>query len=418
MDINKLLESLKDCPCGKDHSVGIKDVQIGHGMLEKAATILENNGFPKKILVTADSASIKAADGILEVLENGGFTVKTHIYGIKKEAWMQDVEELEAIASDCDGIFSVGTGSVNDISRLTAARQNKPFAIFATAPSMDGFASNISPIIQDSFKESRVAKEPMVIIADTKILAESPVELKAAGFGDVIGKVIASVDWQVANLVTGEYYCEKIADLVNEAVAELKRLATMIPEKDETAAGAVMEALVLSGVSMALAGCSRPASGAEHMIAHLWEIQKIEKGELSDYHGKKVGVATVHINKVYRELAKIEEVFPKKEALDWDDIQAAYGPKLTPSMMKMNENSVIDEIDPEHLKACWPKIREIINNTLPTDEELMSLMSTVHAATTIEEIGMSEEQYDIAMKYHAFMRNRVTLSRLRPMLGI
>ena len=67
----------------------------------------------------------------------------------------------------------------------------------------------------------------------------------------------------------------------------------MIPENDETAAGAVMEALVLSGVSMALAGCSRPASGAEHMIAHLWEIQKIEKGELSDYHGKKVGVATL-----------------------------------------------------------------------------------------------------------------------------
>lgn len=418
MDIKKLLESLKDCPCGKDHSVGIKDVQIGHGMLEKAADILDKNGFPKKILVTADSASIKAADGILEVLEKDNFAVKMHLYGIKKEAWMHDVEELEGLAADCDGIFSVGTGSVNDISRLTAARQNKPFAIFATAPSMDGFASNISPIIKDSFKESRVAKEPMVIIADTKILAESPVELKAAGFGDVIGKVIASVDWQVANLVTGEYYCEKIAALVNEAVAELKRLAPMIPENDETAAGAVMEALVLSGVSMALAGCSRPASGAEHMIAHLWEIQKIEKGELSDYHGKKVGVATVHINKVYRELAKIEEVFPKKEELDWDDIQAAYGPKLAPSMMKMNENSVIDEIDPEHLKACWPKIREIINNTLPTDEELMALMNTVHAATTIEEIGMSEEQYDIAMKYHAFMRNRVTLSRLRPMLGI
>lgn len=418
MDIKKLLESLKDCPCGKDHSVGIKDVQIGHGMLEKAADILDKNGFPKKILVTADSASIKAADGILEVLEKGNFAVKMHLYGIKKEAWIHDVEELEGLAADCDGIFSVGTGSVNDISRLTAARQNKPFAIFATAPSMDGFASNISPIIKDSFKESRVAKEPMVIIADTKILAESPVELKAAGFGDVIGKVIASVDWQVANLVTGEYYCEKIAALVNEAVAELKRLAPMIPENDETAAGAVMEALVLSGVSMALAGCSRPASGAEHMIAHLWEIQKIEKGELSDYHGKKVGVATVHINKVYRELAKIEEVSPKKEELDWDEIQAAYGPKLAPSMMKMNENSVIDEIDPEHLKACWPKIREIINNTLPTDEELMALMNTVHAATTIEEIGMSEEQYDIAMKYHAFMRNRVTLSRLRPMLGI
>ena len=40
MDINKLLEPLKNCPCGRDHTVGIKDVQIGHGMLEKAAEIL------------------------------------------------------------------------------------------------------------------------------------------------------------------------------------------------------------------------------------------------------------------------------------------------------------------------------------------------------------------------------------------
>ena len=107
MDINKLLEPLKNCPCGRDHSVGIKDVQIGHGMLEKAAEILNKNGFPKKILVTADSASNKAADGILEVLEKGGFQVKTHIYGIKKEAWMHDVEELEEISADCDGIFFI-----------------------------------------------------------------------------------------------------------------------------------------------------------------------------------------------------------------------------------------------------------------------------------------------------------------------
>lgn len=257
-----------------------------------------------------------------------------------------------------------------------------------------------------------------MIIADTRILAASPVELKAAGFGDVIGKLIASVDWKISNLVTGEYYCNKIAGLVNEAVSKLISLAPKIPLNDEDAAGAVMEALVLSGISMTLAGCSRPASGAEHMIAHLWEIQKIEHGELSDYHGKKVGVATVYINRVYRELAKTEAVFPEKDKVDWDEVCKAYGPKLAPEMIRINENSVIENISPEHLKNCWPKIREIINDVLPENEDLLSVMNAAHAAATREEIGMTEEQYEKAMRYHAFMRNRVTLSRLRPMLGI
>ena len=261
---------------------------------------------------------------ILEILEKGGFQVKTHIYGIKKEAWMHDVEELEEIAADCDGIFSVGTGSVNDISRLTAARQDKPFAIFATAPSMDGFASNISPIIKDSFKESRVAREPMVIIADTKILAESPTELKAAGFGDVIGKLIASVDWQVANLVTGEYYCEKIANLTRSAVDELMEMADKVTVNDEYTAGKIFEALLKTGIGMSFAQNSRPASGSEHMIAHLIECVELREDKIPNFHGEDVGVCTLAMLKYYNELAKCETIKTQNEVVDWDDVYAFY----------------------------------------------------------------------------------------------
>ncbi len=63
---------------------------------------------------------------------------------------------------------------------------------------MDGFASYSSPIVKNGFKSSYPAKSPEVIIGDTKILAAAPPELKSAGFGDMVAKYVALIDWQTA----------------------------------------------------------------------------------------------------------------------------------------------------------------------------------------------------------------------------
>jgi glycerol-1-phosphate dehydrogenase [NAD(P)+] len=96
---------------------------------------------------------------------------------------MEQVEELEALCEDVDGILSVGSGSLNDICRLAAYRRKKPLAIYATAPSMDGFASNSAPITKNNFKVSYPAVQPQVIIADTAVLAAAPAVLKSVGSG-------------------------------------------------------------------------------------------------------------------------------------------------------------------------------------------------------------------------------------------
>ena len=127
---------------------------------------------------------------------------------------MKHVEELEGLINDRDiSMLSVGTGSVNDPCRLAAANQNKKLCIFATAPSMDGFASYSSPIVKDGFKSSYAAKSPEVIIGDTKILANAPTYLKSAGFGDMVAKYIGLVDWKISSILTDELYCENVAEL-------------------------------------------------------------------------------------------------------------------------------------------------------------------------------------------------------------
>ena len=128
-------------------------------------------------------------------------------------------------------MLAVGTGSVHDPCRLANARHNVPLCLFATAPSMDGFASYSAPIVNGNFKITYPAKCPEVIIGDTKILADAPAELKSAGFGDMISKYIALIDWQVSNLLTGESYCERVAALTRRATDQIFAMAGSVTKR-------------------------------------------------------------------------------------------------------------------------------------------------------------------------------------------
>lgn len=418
MDIARIQHELTACPCGRAHQTAIRAVEIGSGLTARAAAILTANAFPRSLLLVADNNTLRAAGTLPAVLRDGGFELKTKLYEDLRVADMEQVEELEALCGDVDGILSVGSGSLNDICRLAAYRRQKPLAIYATAPSMDGFASNSAPITKNNFKVSYPAVQPQVIIADTTVLAAAPAVLKSAGFGDMVAKYIALADWRIAALTVGEYYCDRIAALSANAVEKIVRLADKVTAADEEAAGAIMEALVLTGLCMGFADSVRPASGAEHVLSHFWEIKKLQQDELSDFHGRKVGVATVLINAVYRDLTLIEQVHPRTEEVDWDAVKVAYGPGLADDMMKANRPTVTAQIQPETLAAQWGTIRAIVRETLPAQDELLRLMRLAGAPTDIDQIGVSPALCTQGLEYHAFMRYRLTLMRLRPMIGI
>ena len=418
MNIKSIEADLQGCACGRPHHTNIRAVEIGSGITQKTGEILTENGFPKNILLVADENTLHAGDGVLESLLKSGFTITQHIYNNLRTAEMEQVEALEKLCADTDGILSVGSGSLNDICRLAAFRQNKAFAIYATAPSMDGFASNSAPITKNNFKFSYPAAQPSIIIADTKVLAAAPAELKSAGFGDMVGKYIGLADWRIAHLLTGEYYCPKIAALAEQAVQKIAALADKVTENDEESAAAVMESLVLTGLCMGFADSVRPASGAEHIVSHFWEIKKLQAGLLSDYHGKKVGVATLLVNEIYRDIAQIGAIDPVFEDIDWETVKHIYGEGLVEDMIKANTPSVTQGITPEQLKANWNEIRRIIYETLPENEELLKLMKAAGAPVTAAEIDVTDELCALGLKYSAFMRHRLTLLRLRPMLGI
>lgn len=419
MDLTQILKDMENCPCGRVHTFDTKVVEIGSGITAKTGKILSDASFPKNVLIVADQNTWKAADGILSALYSEGFQVKQLIYENMKYARVEQVLEVEALSADVDGIISVGTGSLNDICRVASFRQKKAFCIFATAPSMDGFASDTAPIIENNFKSSWQAAQPSVIIADTKILAAAPVELKSSGFGDMVAKYVGLADWKISTLLTGEYYCENIANLTKVATDRIFAMADRVTENNEEAAGAIMESLVMTGLAMKLATSSRPASGAEHVVSHYLECYKVIRGIWPEYHGKKVGVATVLLNRAYRNIAdRVESVNAVPDATDWDEVYSKYDPVLHDDIRKLNTPTITDLVDPALLQEKWSEIRTIIRETLPTDEELMRKMKQAGAAVTPEQVHVSDELLADALRFHPYMRYRMLLTRLMPMLNL
>lgn len=414
MDI--IEEFKRPCPCGKVHTTAVKDVYIGSGIIKDTGKILKDNNFSLDLLLVADKNTLKAADGIIEALD--GFNVSFHIYDNIRVADMKHVDELRELIKNRDiSVVSVGTGSVNDPCRLACAIENKKLCIFATAPSMDGFASDTSPIVKDGFKSSYQAKSPEVIIGDTKILAASPTYLKSAGFGDMMAKYVGLVDWKVSSLLTGEYYCERVADLTRNAVDTLLSMADRVTADDEETAGQIFESLLMTGIAMSFAKNSRPASGSEHIIAHLIECLQLPEGIIPNYHGEDVGVCTLEMLKFYNNLAENESVIGVKENVDWDEVITVYG-DMAEDVRKLNfPENIVDSVDPEKIGHCWDKIRDIIHS-VPSYEECKAAMIKAGCKITVEDIEKEQDFFDLCVKYSPYMRKRLTLLRLRDMIKV
>jgi glycerol-1-phosphate dehydrogenase [NAD(P)+] len=204
-------------------------------------------------------------------------------------------QEAEAVRDRCaEGqlLVAVGSGVITDIVRYAAAGLGAGFVSVPTAASMDGYASSVAAMQIDGVKVTSPAVAPDAIFADPRVVAAAPAELTRAGIGDLLGKATALVDWQAAHLLLGEAYdaelAAEVAALVDRLVADVGRLLGGDPD----AVRSLLLALIDSGLAIARAGSSRPASGCEHHASHFWDLLAARGQRPHHLHGLQVGYAT------------------------------------------------------------------------------------------------------------------------------
>jgi glycerol-1-phosphate dehydrogenase [NAD(P)+] len=309
-------------------------------LTDRMGDAVESLGLTGCCLILFDRNTYKiAGPRLIQSLER--FHPKYHIFeGEDLHAGSEMIGRVMiAMADKTDFLVSCGSGCITDTVRYSAYKTNVPFVAFGTAASMDGYASSSSPLIVDGFKTTYPAKPPLGIFADTRILADAPRRMTAAGFGDVLAKTIALMDWRLARDVEGESYCPLIALLVTKAVDECITLSSELSRRDPAACGKLMQVLALTGIAIQMFGTTRPASGGEHHISHLLEIRDIQKGAKGSLHGDKVGIGTLISLFIYYKMfgQGMPEQRPVMTEETWRrEVERVFGP-LSVQVFRTNE---------------------------------------------------------------------------------
>ena len=423
---------LASCDCGKVHTVAVDEVVVGKGALRRLPEFVARYG-AKKPFVLADGNTFTAAgQTVCGILEQAGIPYASYVF---PNAHLEpDAHAVGAAVMlfehGCDRIIAGGSGVINDIGKLLSKLSGRKYIIVGTAPSMDGYASATSSMSLDGLKVSLPARCADVIIGDVDILKNAPLHMLKSGLGDMLAKYVSIAEWRIAHLITGEYYCEHVAQLIRSALKKCTDNAAGLLRRDEQAVRAVFEGLVIGGVAMAYAGVSRPASGVEHYFSHVWDMRGLEFGTPVELHGIQCAMATLAAVKLYEAVKTMrpdeEKARAYVEAFDLDDwnrqLRALLGKSAeTMIALEQKEGKYRKQTHPARfavIRDNWDRILKILDEELPAAQELEALMDSIGLPRDFSVIGVDRACAQLTFKATKDIRDKYVLSRLAWDLGI
>ncbi|MCS7184657.1 MAG: NAD(P)-dependent glycerol-1-phosphate dehydrogenase [bacterium] len=311
-------------------------VLVGTNALEKLGEFIEKVCEAKKILIVTDK-KLKEIYGkkVEEVIKRN----TALFWEIVLNADFENVRKVELKIKEekVELIIGMGGGTCIDVAKLSAYESKTPFISVPTNAAHDGIASPFASIKDSGRPYSIISSSPLGVLADIEIISSAPIRYFRSGCGDLIAKITAVKDWQLARDDRGEYYGEYAASLALLSAEVIIKNSEKIKISPKEKIRDVVEALISAGVAAGIAGSSRPCSGSEHLFSHALDIIAPGKG----LHGEKCGIGTILMAKLHN--------------LDYEDLKSALENIGAPTRIK--EIGISRE---EAIRALLlaPKLRE------------------------------------------------------------
>ena len=272
-------------------------VVIGTDMLAQVHETLRQNFGDQPVIVIADDNTFAVAGRAVDTgLRAAGASVMEPMIFPGNPTLYADFDNVlkleQQLAATSATPVVVGSGTLNDITKLAAHRVGRQYVCVGTAASMDGYTSFGAAITRDGFKQTMACPAPRVLLADLDVLASAPAQMNATGYGDLLGKITAGADWILADALEIEPIDQRAWPLVQDSLRQWTGQPEKLRSGDQQTIASLFEGLILTGIAMQISSSSRPASGSEHRFSHLWEIQALGHGHAPIPHGFKVGIGT------------------------------------------------------------------------------------------------------------------------------
>ncbi len=274
-----------------------RKILIGEGVIKELGDFISDLGRVKSVaVITGPNVRSSVGDLCEKALRSCGIEDTWFLAHVASMETVRTVQsQISKEPNGFDIIVGFGGGKSVDIAKTVAYNLGKPFVSVPTSASHDGISSPFSSIREEQRPYSMKTRTPIGVLADTSIIARAPKRLLSSGCGDLMAKVTAVKDWELARDEIGEYFGSYSANLASMSAEIIMRQSKSIVPGDQSGTRTVVEALISAGVASCIAGSSRPCSGAEHLFSHALDFIASNKG----LHGEKCGIGTIMIAKLH-----------------------------------------------------------------------------------------------------------------------
>ena len=411
-------------------------LRVGRGVVGECGAMFRELFGAQKAIIVADSHTYALAGKAVEKsLSEAGITQEEpFLFGANGlVAEWGFVEMLDQRLSATDAVaVAIGSGTINDLTKLSSYHIGRPYMVVATAVSMDGYTAYGAPIIKEGMKQTFPCSAPKGVIADTDIIATCPPKMIASGYADLLAKIPTGADWILADRLGVEPMDEFAFSLVQDGLREALSHPQEVRNGSTEALTRLIDGLLLSGFAMQAHRSSRPASGADHLFARLWEMEHLQCEGGGPSHGFMVAIGLLCSTALYECLLEedIEHLDVASAVAAWPTAEEArlealvtfegtdsplIGVKET-SAKYINKRELCRQL--ETLKNNWEEIRTALQGQLFSFEQCKSLLAAVGAPTEPEEIGISRSRLRESVMKAVKIRRRFTILDLGLRCGL
>ena len=404
-----------------------KALEFGEGAMERLPKMLEALFPGKKVVIVADDNTYNAAGRkVCGILDAAGTQMEDSFIFKDPELYAEwsYLQQLEAYLKERDAVpVAVGSGVINDLTKLASHHLGRRYVIVGTAASMDGYTAYGASITYEGNKQTFDCPAPLGVVFDPAVAAKAPAGMSASGYADLLAKVPAGADWIISDAVGSEAIDDFAFNLVQKNLRKALSDPAAVADGDAEATGMLADGLIMSGFAMQAISSSRPASGTDHQFSHFWDMEGLCYNGRHVSHGFKVGIGTMVSTAcleflISKDLTRLDidacvAAWPTWEA------QEAYIRKIFEGkpghLARGLAESRAKYCGPEEIRcqlnaivAVWPELRERIREQIIPFDDVKEMLRLVGAPSRPEEIGVSKARLRDTFKCIPFMRNRYT----------
>ena len=412
-----------------------KVFEMGSGILHRVPEIFKEMFAGRRAVVVADCNTWKAAgERVYGLMLDSGLECGVFLFPDREfHADWDHVEQLDAVLDRTGAVaVSVGSGTINDLCKLTSHHHSQSYISVATAASVDGYSSFGASITYEGLKQTFECPAPVAIVADIDIIAGAPSCMTAAGYADLAAKIPCGAEWMIADLFGTEPIQEEPWHMLQDVLDDMLSDPHGVAAAESGAIGKLFLGLTLSGFAMQAARSSRPASCTDHLFSHYLDMTGHRSGGKLQSHGFQVAIGTLTMCAFFDEFLKLD-----LGALDVDACAAAW-PSLESEQARARE-IFKDFVDPhlgeremtkkyatsdevrsqlQKVRDNWPALKEKYRAQVYTFAKMQELFRIVGAPADPSEIGLSRERLKAMVPFTQLMRYRINLLDLAKRAGI